>query len=145
MINDIVSLFVSSIGSQDSSHSLPCPLGVRARVLQCPPGNAWPFRRPITNTGVEEGKGTDWKADRGGRATNWWAVFQSWVQSGLIVSWCLSFFSYRLRKQPCLLVIRDVSSGETAAPLLQKFLTRAFYTWKNKTRTFRINGTFRLK
>ena len=38
------------------------------------------------------------------------------LQSDLILSGCLSFFSYSLRKQLSLLATRDVWPGETSAP-----------------------------
>lgn len=46
-------------------------------------------------------------------------VFASRVQSGLVLSGCLSFFSCSLRNQPSLLVTRDVSPGETSASQLK--------------------------
>ena len=58
------------LGSQDRSHSLPCPHGDRARVLQCSPGNVGSSWRSVTNTGVKKRERTDREAAGGGRKTS---------------------------------------------------------------------------
>ena len=58
------------LGSQDRSHSLPCPHGDRARVLQCSPGNVGSSWGSVTNTGVEERERTDREAAGRSRKTS---------------------------------------------------------------------------